>query len=113
MHWPTPEFADEIRPDSGPVMITIEYVVAEDNQAEFLRLSKKLKQLRKRDGAFFWQLYNKAGKANCFVEVFMVNSWLEHLRQHARVTVLDKQLQDKIRSLLMEETRPKRTHYIA
>lgn len=113
MHWPTPEFADEIRPDSGPVMITIEYLVEQENQDEFLRLSRQLKQLRKRDGAFFWELYNKAGRVNCLVEVFMVNSWLEHLRQHTRVTVLDKQLQDRIRSLLQQGTRPKRTHYVA
>jgi hypothetical protein len=113
MHWPTPEFADDIRPDSGPVMITIEYMVRDENKEEFFRLSRKLKQLRKRDGAFFWELYNKAGTANCLVEVFMVNSWLEHLRQHARVTVLDKQLQDKIRSLLSEGSKPQRTHFIA
>jgi hypothetical protein len=52
MHWPTPEFADEIRPDSGPVMITIEYRVPKENKTEFLRLSRQLKLLRKRDGAF-------------------------------------------------------------
>jgi len=112
MHWPTPEFADDIRPDSGPVMVTIEYTVSSENKAEFLRLSRQLKQLRKRDGAFFWELFSKAGKADCLVEVFMVNSWLEHLRQHTRVTVVDKELQDKIRSLLTAETKPKRTHFI-
>jgi hypothetical protein len=91
----------------------IEYKVDNENIKEFLQLSRQLKQLRKRDGAFFWEIYNKAGKANCLVEVFMVNSWLEHLRQHTRVTVLDKKLQDKIRSLLMADTRPKRSHFIA
>jgi Transmembrane secretion effector len=113
MHWPTPEFADDIRPDSGPVMVTIEYTVNDENHKEFLRLSSQLKQLRKRDGAFFWEMYSRAGKANCLVEVFMVSSWLEHLRQHTRVTVLDKELQDKLRSLLREGTRPKRSHFIA
>ena len=113
MHWPTPEFADEIRPDSGPVMITIEYTVPEENKTEFLRLSRQLKLLRKRDGAFFWEMFNKAGTANCLVEVFMVNSWLEHLRQHARVTVLDKKLQDEIRALHRGESKPKRSHFIA
>ena len=113
MHWPTPEFADDIRPDSGPVMVTIEYTVNDENHKEFLLLSSQLKQLRKRDGAFFWEMYSRAGKANCLVEVFMVSSWLEHLRQHTRVTVLDKELQDKLRSLLREGTRPKRSHFIA
>ncbi len=113
MHWPTPEFAQDIRPDSGPVMITIKYNVKKENIEEFLRLSRQLKQLRKRDGAFFWEMYSKAGAADCRVEVFMVNSWLEHLRQHARVTVLDKHLQDRIRSLLKEDSKPERSHYIA
>jgi MFS family permease len=113
MHWPTPEFADDIRPDSGPVMVTVEYTVGTENRDEFLRLSRQLKQLRKRDGAFFWEMYSRAGKANCLVEVFMVSSWLDHLRQHARVTVVDKELQDKLRSLIVKETRPKRSHFIA
>ena len=90
-----------------------EYTVDNANRAEFLRLSRQLTQLRKRDGAFFWEMYSRAGKANCLVEVFMVSSWLEHLRQHARVTVVDKQLQDKLRSLIVKETRPKRSHFIA
>jgi hypothetical protein len=42
-----------------------------------------------------------------------VNSWLEHLRQHARVTVLDKKLQDEIRALHRGESKPKRSHFIA
>ncbi len=113
MHWPTPEFADDIRPDSGPVMITIEYTVKDEKMAEFHKLAHQLKQLRRRDGAFFWELYHKAGTVDCLVEVFMVDSWLEHLRQHVRVTVVDKQFQDKVRSLLKEGTKPLRSHFIA
>jgi len=113
MHWPTPEYADDIRPDSGPVMITIEYTVRKQDRAEFYRLSRQLKQLRKRDGAFFWELFVKPDSPDCLVEVFMVNSWLEHLRQHTRVTMLDKQLQDRIRALHSGEGKPFRSHYIA
>jgi hypothetical protein len=47
-----------------------------------------------------------------FVETFLVASWLEHLRQHERVTNADRLLQDAIARFHMTGT-PKVTHLIA
>jgi hypothetical protein len=44
------------------------------------------------------------------VEVFMVESWAEHLRQHQRVTNADRTLEEQMRRFVMSE--PTVTHLI-
>lgn len=112
LHWPVPEYAEGINPDRGPVMVTVEYVINKENEAEFLALSVELQRLRRRDGAFFWEMFRRATADDRFVEMFMVDSWLEHLRQHQRVTVADKQLQDRIQGLHRGSGSPEIHHFI-
>jgi Transmembrane secretion effector len=40
-----------------------------------------------------------------------VDSWLEHLRQHQRVTKADRSIEERVRGLLREA--PRVTHYVA
>ena len=46
-----------------------------------------------------------------FVETFLVESWIEHLRQHERVTKADEMLQARIEPFLLQPA--KVTHLIA
>jgi hypothetical protein len=46
-----------------------------------------LSTIIKRDGAFYWGLFRHDKKENVYVESFLVDSWVEHLRQHERMTV--------------------------
>jgi hypothetical protein len=46
------------------------------------------------------------------VEAFLVESWLEHLRQHERVTNADRVLQETVHRFQIEGT-PNITHLIA
>ncbi|WP_454766719.1 MFS transporter [Cupriavidus campinensis] len=92
-HWPTPQMADEIAHDRGPVMILIEYrVVAADRDA-FLRAVHKLSEERLRDGAFHWGVMEDPTDPDLLTEWFLVESWAEHLRQHERVPNADADLQ--------------------
>jgi hypothetical protein len=47
-----------------------------------------------------------------FVETFMLDSWIEHLRQHERVTHADRELQDRVNRYQVDGA-PKVTHLIA
>jgi MFS family permease len=96
MHWPAPVLSNEIEPDRGPVLVTIEYVVAPINRTAFLASIAKLASERRRDGAYHWRIYEDASKKGVFVETFHVDSWLEHMRQHQRVTNADRVLQDVV-----------------
>jgi hypothetical protein len=46
------------------------------------------------------------------VEIFLVESWMEHLRQHERVTNADRIVEDCVQRFQMS-SEPKVTHFIA
>jgi quinol monooxygenase YgiN len=94
-------------------MVTIEYQVDKDKLSEFHRLAAQLQKIRKRDGAYFWELYQDTAQADQYIECFMVESWLEHLRQHDRVSVSDKALQEKISTCLVAGSTTAIKHYVA
>jgi MFS family permease len=111
MHWPIPVTALKPEDDQGPVLVSVEYRVDSKNRALFLRALDELGHERKRDGAYFWGLFEDVSDRGRFEETFLVESWLEHLHQHERVTMADQVLQDRIQQLLTEP--PRVTHLIA
>jgi hypothetical protein len=96
MHWPAPLLSHDIEPDRGPVLVTVEYTVATNDRTAFVAAMDKLASERRRDGAYDWGIYEDAAKEGVFVETFHLDSWLEHLRQHHRVTNADRALQDAV-----------------
>jgi predicted MFS family arabinose efflux permease len=92
-HWPEPLIAGPIEHDRGPVLILIEYRVAQENRAPFLHMLTRLSHERRRDGACSWGIAEDAADPERMVEWFMVDSWAEHLRQHQRVSHADADLQ--------------------
>ncbi len=112
MHWPAPIVHGEIEQDRGPVLVTVEYRIDPAQRRPFLRALDRLSHERQRDGAYRWGVYEDAADPSRFVETFLVESWLEHLRQHERVTNADRVLQDEIRRFHLEGE-PKVTHMIA
>ena len=61
---------------------------------------ERLGHERGRDGAYAWGLFEDTAEPGRFLETFLLESWLEHLRQHSRVTKADRLLQDHITQLL-------------
>jgi hypothetical protein len=87
--------------------------VPAQNQRPFLDAMTELKRQRRRDGAYQWGIYQDAAEPEHFVETFHLTSWLEHLRQHERVTEADRQLQERIAALLVPGTTSAISHLIA
>lgn len=112
MHWPAPVLAHEIEHDRGPVLVTIEYHIEPQDREPFLAALEKLAHERRRDGAYAWGVFEDVAEEGRMVETFLVKSWLEHLRQHERVTNADRVLQDAVYRFHLEGT-PKVTHLIA
>jgi hypothetical protein len=97
--------------DRGPVLVTVEYQVASGDQESFLSAIRHLAGERRRDGAFEWQIFEDAGKEGRFVEIFMLISWAEHLRQHDRVTNADRKMQELVNRFQVQGS-PRVTHLI-
>jgi len=104
-HWPQPVVVEDIAGDRGPVLITIEYTIALDRRSVFLRLMHALGRSRRRDGAVQWGVAEDTQTPGTYLEYFLDSSWLEHLRQHERVTESERLLQDRIVQLLADPAR--------
>ena len=57
-------------------------------------------------------MFEDAADPARFVETFLVESWLEHMRQHQRVTNADRVLQNEVQRFQIEGE-PKVAHMIA
>jgi hypothetical protein len=66
--------------------------------------------MRRRDGAYRWGIFRDTAIADHYLEVFLVNSWAEHMRQHERQTQADRQLEERLRGYTATE--PKVRHLI-
>jgi len=111
MHWPEPVLAAALENDAGPVLVTVEYQVAREHLGELLLLLEQIGRERRRDGAFSWRVFQDAAHPERVLETFLSDSWLEHLRQHQRVTKADRLVEERARQLLREP--PRITHYLA
>ena len=72
----------------------------------------ELRWERLRDGAMRWELFNDTANPQRYVETFLVESWVEHLRQHERVTRADRQAQEVARTFHVAGTPPMVSHLI-
>jgi MFS family permease len=113
MDWPLPVPAEVPEPDSGPVLVTIVYRVQPDKRSEFVTAMQGLREMRRRNGAYFWELFHDSEDPSRFVECFMDESWLEHLRQHERVSVADREIQHRAKQFLVEGESATSSHWLA
>jgi MFS family permease len=81
-HWPEPALMFEPAPPDGPVVVQKSYRVAPEHEAGFFAAMARVGRSRQRTGAVQWQLFRSGEEAGTFVEMFVVASWDEHLRQH-------------------------------
>src|SRR6266436_5360406 len=112
-HWPEPHLDVVPAPDEGPVRVEVEYRVDPLQADAFVEAIRDLEPIRRRDGAVMWALYQDPGQHGRYVESFVVESWLEHLRQHERATVGDRTVQERIRRFHIAGAPPSVTHLIA
>ena len=113
MHWPEPMVGEDVEPGRGPVLVTIEYMIDPAKTEAFLDEIQALREIRQRDGAYYWEVFQDAADASRFVECFMAESWMEHLRQHERVTVADRETQARVNAFHIGGERPRALHLVA
>jgi MFS family permease len=111
-HWPEPQATVPVEPEQGPVAVQAEYRVTPEQQSEFRAAIASLGEIRRRDGAISWGVFADAGDPSRIVEWFVLASWAEHLRQHGRMTVADRAVQDAVNAFHEGSAPPQVTHFI-
>jgi len=100
-HWRMP-VVKEVGTDlaHGPVLVNIECFVIVQRTEEFVDAMHRYGRMRRRDGAYRWGIFRDTEVTNRYLEIFLVNSWAEHLRQHERQTQAGRELEGRIRGYL-------------
>jgi hypothetical protein len=110
--WREPMTSRPFDPEDGPVLITVEYHIDPLKIREFCEALDDLSSIRRRDGAIRWEIHHDVEIPGRLLESFVVDSWAEHLRQHARVTRGDLPVWRKVRSYHVAERPPAVSHLI-
>lgn len=113
VHWPAPRVFGAIDLDRGPVLVTLDYRIDPARASDFSRAMDDVRVIRERDGAILWGLFVDAADPARYVESFLVDSWVEHLRQHERTTVADRAILERARRFHVGEDGPVVSHLIA
>jgi MFS family permease len=109
---PIPVVVNEPQAEQGPVLITVEYRIDPQRTAEFATAMLELGRFRRRDGAVDWGLYEDVAEHGRYLETFVVESWGEHLRQHERTTVADRQILEHASSFHRGDGPPHVSHLL-
>jgi MFS family permease len=110
--WTEPAPAIDLSPADGPVLVTVEYVVDSDDTDAFLEAIEELGRVRRRDGAYRWNIFEDLERPGIHVETFLVDSWEEHMRQHDRFTMSDVDIELRVNGLHRGEGRPTVRHLV-
>jgi len=105
--WQQPNLALDLRPHSGPIFIVIEYVIKDENLAEFMKAMDDRRRIRLRDGARQWELMRDLSNPDIWRETYHAPTWVEYVRHNQRATHADAVVGETIRALHSGDGPPK------
>ena len=111
--WKAPVTRDPVAPSAGPVLTTIEYRVDPARIDEFRGVMQETRRSRLRGGVLSWELFRDTQDPDRFVEYFIDETWVEHLRRFDRFTVSDIALRRRRLALHVGDAPPQVTRCIA
>lgn len=93
--WTPPVSAVPVDPDAGPVLVTIEYFVDPGRVDDFKAVMQDSRRTRLQHGALAWELFRDSADPRRWIEYFIDESWVEHLRRFDRTTAGDVALRER------------------
>ncbi|WP_149538008.1 MFS transporter [Siccirubricoccus phaeus] len=114
---PVPEApAEELRgmlgERSGRVLEVVRYRIDPAERALFLAAMQEVRRVRLRAGGGEWRLYEDVAHPERWVELWMVGSWTEHLREEARLTDADREALARAAGLHRGEEAPEAARFL-
>jgi MFS family permease len=107
-----PNMTSEVVPQSGPVVITVEYHIAPEDRDAFMLLMREMRRIRRRDGARHWILLQDIDDPSRWTERFQSATWLDYLRQRQRFTMADREVSLRLHAFHRGEQMPKVRHLL-
>jgi hypothetical protein len=101
-----------LKPNDGPVTITIEFTIAPENWGTFLAAIEQVRQAFLRNGAFLCNIDEDLERPGTFRAEMLVSSWAEHLRQLARMTKSDSEALRRVLEMHVASEAPVVRHYL-
>lgn len=89
----------DITPRSGPIMIMVDYEIAQEDVKEFLAVMAERRRIRIRNGAQQWALLRDLEDPDMWTETYHVPTWVEYIRHHERHTHADAEVSSRLRAL--------------
>lgn len=77
---------------SGPVVVEIEYRVAQENARAFHNVMQEVQLFRQRNGAYGWSIARDIANPELWTERYHCPTWLDYLRQRNRSTQSERAL---------------------
>jgi len=114
---PTPEpaapsLARLLTDESGQVLEVVRYQIAPENRVAFLTAMAACRQVRLRSGAQGWRLYEDVAHPERWVELWLMDSWTEHLREEGRMTEWDRSVLARAAALHAGPGGPEASRYL-
>lgn len=101
-----PAIALDLRPRSGPILVTIEYSIPDQNLDPFLDLMRERRHVQSRVGARNWTLTRDVQHPARWLETYRTPTWTDYLRLQHRLTTADKSLDGEFLKLNAQTGRP-------
>jgi MFS family permease len=87
-----PEVQLSLTARSGPLVVDIEYRVAQDNARAFHNVMQEVQLSRQRNGAYGWSIARDIADPELWTERYHCPTWLDYLRQRNRSTQSERAL---------------------
>ncbi len=97
--WQEPRTKVPIEPRSGPVVVTIEYNIREEDVPAFLEAMAERRRVRRRDGARHWTLLRDLAEPELWIERYHTPTWVDYVRHNQRLTHDDLAVAERVRAL--------------
>ncbi|WP_166300425.1 MFS transporter [Bradyrhizobium sp. 2S1] len=90
-----PEVRLQLTGRSGPLVVEIEYRVAQENARAFHNVMQDVQLSRQRNGAYGWSIARDIADPELWTERYHCPTWLDFLRQRNRATQIERELHQK------------------
>jgi hypothetical protein len=97
----------DLKPRSGPIVVMIDYDIADADVPDFLTAMAERRRIRIRDGAGQWGLMRDLENPTVWTETYHVPTWVEYVRHNQRRTQADAEIGDRLLELHRGETPPR------